>query len=49
MAERVAEPVMSLFDIDRFREVALLAGEMEEPMEDGNSLAHPGTGKIWPH
>jgi hypothetical protein len=29
MAERVTEPVMSLFDIDRFREVTLLADEME--------------------
>jgi hypothetical protein len=49
MAERVAEPVMSLFDIDRFREVALLADGMEEPVESENSLTHPSTGKIWPH
>jgi hypothetical protein len=49
MAERVAEPVMSLFDIDRFREVVLLAGEMEEPVESENSLTHPSIDKIWPH
>jgi hypothetical protein len=36
MAERVTEPVLSLFDIDRFREVTLLADEME-PAASGDS------------
>ena len=39
---------MSLFDIDRFREVTLLADEME-PAASGDGLAHPRISKIWPH
>jgi hypothetical protein len=47
MAERVTEPVMGLFDIDRFRNVTLFADEMKAA---GGMVRYTACiSKIWPH
>jgi hypothetical protein len=46
MAERVTEPVMSLFDIDRFREVTLLADEMEPAASGDNGVLLWGSRRL---